>query len=101
MLVDGVYGKKPALLSRSIGSQSQYARGIFADFDAASAFSLMALKLMPGGSMSPFCEQPIVTSTPHAVVAVFDRAERGDRVDQQQRRMARGVDLLRGCRRCG
>ena len=66
MFVDGVYGKKPALLSRSIGSQSQYARGSFALFDAASALSLTALKLMPGGSINPFCEQPTVTSTPHA-----------------------------------
>ena len=53
-LVDGVYGKNPALLSRSIASQSQYARGMRAAFDAAIAFSLIALKPSPGGSISPF-----------------------------------------------
>jgi hypothetical protein len=30
------------------------------------ALSLTALKLMPGGSMSPFCEPETVTSTCHS-----------------------------------
>ena len=34
--------------------------------EADSAFVLMALKPSPGGSISPFCEQPTVTSTPHS-----------------------------------
>jgi hypothetical protein len=33
---------------------------------ARSAFSLTALSPSPGGSMSPFCEHEIVTSTPHS-----------------------------------
>ena len=33
---------------------------------AASALSLTALKPSPGGSISPFCEPPTVTSTPHS-----------------------------------
>ena len=37
-----------------------------ADFDAASALSLIALKPSPGGSIRPFCEQPTVTSTPQS-----------------------------------
>src|SRR4051812_11160917 len=49
-----------------MGSQSQYARGIFDVFEAASALSLTALKLMPGGSINPFCEQLMVTSAPQA-----------------------------------
>ena len=37
-----------------------------ADFPAANAFSEMALKLSPGGSIIPFCEPATVTSTPHS-----------------------------------
>ena len=40
--------------------------GILAVFDAASAFALSALKLRPGGSISPFCEPASVTSIPHS-----------------------------------
>src|SRR5437870_12276863 len=49
-----------------IGAHSQYDFGSRDDLDAASAFSLMALKPSPGGNNSPFCEQPMVTSTPHS-----------------------------------
>jgi len=38
------------------------------DFAALRALSLTALKLNPGGSMSPFCDPPTVTSTPHASI---------------------------------
>ena len=34
--------------------------------DAASAFALIALKLRPGGSISPFCDPDSVTSSPHS-----------------------------------
>ena len=40
--------------------------GSFADFEAPSAFSDIALNESPGGSMSPFCEPATVTSTPHS-----------------------------------
>src|SRR5207244_12594163 len=33
---------------------------------AANALSLTALNDMPGGSISPFCAPPTVTSTPHS-----------------------------------
>ena len=64
--VGGVYGKKPDLLAARIGSQAQYDFFSFADFDACRAFSLMAFRPRPGGSISPFWEHPTVTSTPHA-----------------------------------
>jgi hypothetical protein len=40
--------------------------GIFEFLDAATAFSLTALKDRPGGSIRPFCEPATVTSTPQA-----------------------------------
>src|ERR1700677_697874 len=46
--------------------QSQYDFGIRADLDAASALSLTALKPSPGGSIRPFCEPAMATSTPHS-----------------------------------
>src|SRR5579862_3180003 len=46
--------------------QSQYDFGIRADFEADSAFSLTALKPRPGGSISPFCDPAMATSTPHS-----------------------------------
>src|SRR5947199_8040548 len=49
-----------------MGAQSQYDFGNRADLDALSAVSLMALNPRPGGNKSPFCEQPMVTSTPHS-----------------------------------
>ena len=65
-LVAGVNGKKPAWLALIIGSHAQYDLGKRAEREAASALSLMALKLRPGGSMSPFCEPVSVTSRPHS-----------------------------------
>ena len=59
---------------------------------AARAFSEMALKPSPGGSMNPFCEQLTVTSTFHSSCRIIDRAQRGDRIHQQQRGMADLVD---------
>ena len=50
----------------SISSQSKKERGSLADFDTARAFSEIALKERPGGSIRPFCEPPTVTSTPHS-----------------------------------
>ena len=64
--VDGVYGKKPLWLEASIGSHDQYDRARRAAREAASAFSLIALKLRPGGSISPFCDPASVTSIPHS-----------------------------------
>ena len=49
-----------------MSSQSQNDFGICEVFAAASALSLTALNDMPGGSISPFCAPPIVTSTPHS-----------------------------------
>src|SRR5579872_7600553 len=66
ILVAGVYGKKPFLFCASIGSHSQYDRGSLAVFDAASAFSLIALNPRPGGSIILFCEPPMDTSTSHS-----------------------------------
>ena len=59
-------GKNPLALDASIASHAQYDRGDFAVFEAASAFWLMALKLSPGGSISPFCDPASVTSMPHS-----------------------------------
>ena len=81
-----MYGKNRARLSRSIGSQSQYARGIRADFDAASALSLTALKPSPGGSMSLSANSRRDVYAP-VVMPVLHRAERRDRIDQQEGRM--------------
>ena len=49
-----------------MSSHEKYDFGSFEDLVAASAFSLTALKPSPGGSISPFCEPPTVTSTPHS-----------------------------------
>ena len=65
-LVAGVYGKNPFALEASIGSHDQYDLGSRACREAASAFSLIALKLSPGGSIRPFCDPAIVTSMPHS-----------------------------------
>jgi hypothetical protein len=50
----------------SMSSQAQNAFGSFEPCAAASALSLSALNDMPGGSISPFCAPPTVTSTPHS-----------------------------------
>ena len=50
-----------------------------------------ALNPSPGGSISPFCEPRDGDVDPPLVVPVVDRAERRNRVDDQQRRMARAV----------
>src|SRR5471030_482713 len=47
-------------------SQSQYDRIDGLAFATANAFSEIALKPSPGGSISPFCEPATVTSTPQA-----------------------------------
>ncbi|MNT94057.1 hypothetical protein D3C72_2356650 [compost metagenome] len=49
-----------------ISSQAQKALGRRAVFATSSALGDTALKLMPGGSMRPFCEPLTVTSTPHS-----------------------------------
>src|SRR5689334_3842969 len=49
-----------------MSDQSQKLRGSFALLPAASALADTALKERPGGSISPFCEPPTVTSTPHS-----------------------------------
>jgi hypothetical protein len=53
-------------LTASISFQSQYERGSFALFAAASAFAPIALNDSPGGSISPFCDPATVTSTRHS-----------------------------------
>ena len=62
----GVYGKNPFAFDAIISLQSQYERGMRADFDASSALALTALNDRPGGSIRPFCEPETVTSTPHS-----------------------------------
>ena len=62
----GVTHYQPSAFEASISPQSKNERGSFADLFAASAFSEVALNERPGGSMSPFCEPPTVTSTPHS-----------------------------------
>src|ERR1700720_72038 len=64
--MDGVYGKKPFRLNSRISCQSQYDRGSFAVLLAAMAFSEIALKASPGGSIKPFCDDEIITSTSHS-----------------------------------
>ncbi len=49
-----------------ISSQLQKLRGSRAVLAASMALGDTALKLMPGGNMSPFCEPETVTSTPHS-----------------------------------
>src|SRR3569833_4174378 len=49
-----------------ISSHAQKDLGSFADLLASIAFGDSALKLMPGGSIKPFCEPETVTSTPHS-----------------------------------
>ena len=49
-----------------ISSQAQNDLGKLALALAAIAFGESALKLMPGGSIKPFCEPLMVTSTPHS-----------------------------------
>jgi hypothetical protein len=65
-LVAGVYGQKPFALAARIGCQSQNDLGSRADAEASRALALTALKLRPGGSISPFCEPATVTSTRHS-----------------------------------
>ena len=49
-----------------LGPIGLFLRGSFAALLASSALGEMALKLMPGGSIRPFCEPLTVTSTPHS-----------------------------------
>ena len=52
-----------------MASMSSHAQNDFisrALFAAANALSLTALNDMPGGSISPFCAPPTVTSTFHS-----------------------------------
>ena len=51
---------------RRIGSHAQYDFGSLDRREASSARGDRALKLSPGGSMSPFCEPPTDTSTPQS-----------------------------------
>ena len=55
-------GADPAAIEARLAED----RGSVLAFEAAIAFSEMALKLRPGGSISPFCEPETVTSTPHS-----------------------------------
>ena len=82
---------RPALASM-IGSQSQYERGSSRRCDAASAFSETALKLEPGRQHQALLRAADGDVDAPLVVAVVDRAERRDRVDEQQRVVAGGVD---------
>ena len=65
-----------------------------AERDAASAFSLIALKPRPGGSISPFCEPASVTSMPHSSCRRSIDASAGHRVDDQQGGMPGAIDGL-------
>ena len=65
-LVLGVYGKYPLRLISSISSQAQKDLGSVDFLLASMALGEMALKAMPGGSISPFWEPLTVTSTPHS-----------------------------------
>ncbi len=52
-----------------MASMSSHAQNAFASREflaAANALSLTALNDMPGGSISPFCAPPTVTSTLHS-----------------------------------
>src|SRR5216117_3666741 len=52
-----------------MASMSSHAQNDFVSREflaAANALSLTALNDMPGGSISPFCAPPTVTSTPHS-----------------------------------
>ena len=62
-----------------------------ADRDAANAFSLTALKPSPRRQHQPFLRAANGHIDTPFVVAVVDRCERGDGVDQQQRRVACGI----------
>jgi hypothetical protein len=46
----------------------------------------------PGGSIRPFCEPGDRDVDAPGVVAIVDRAQRGDGVDQQQRGVPGGID---------
>ena len=91
-LIAGVVGKKPAGLSLSIGCQSQYARGNRADFDAASALRADRVEPHARRQHHPLLRAADRDVDAPLVVAVVDGAERGDGVDEQQRRMPRLVD---------
>src|ERR1700731_1791643 len=64
--MEGVYGKKPFRLNCRISAQSQYDRGNLAVSLAIIAFSEIALNERPGGSIKPFCDDAIMTSTSHS-----------------------------------
>ena len=49
-----------------MSSQRRKLRGSLALFEASSALAETALNPSPGGSISPFCEPPTVTSTPQS-----------------------------------
>ena len=59
-------GEEPILVGGQHLLPAEIGLGQLADLAAARALSLMALKPSPGGSISPFCEPPTVTSTPHS-----------------------------------
>jgi len=64
--VDGVYAKNPSAFAAIIGPQDQYDFVRVAVREAASAFWLIELKAMPGGSINPFCDPATTTSMPHS-----------------------------------
>jgi hypothetical protein len=99
-LIAGVVVKKPAALSRIIGCQSQYARGIRATADAARACALIALNPRPVRQHHPFLRAADGHVRAPLVVAVVNGAKRRDRVDQQQRRVSRLVHRAPDPRQC-
>src|SRR5262249_13151555 len=80
MLVAGVYGEKFILFAAIMSSHEKNDFGSVAFLLAASALLLTALNDMPGGSISPFCAPPIVTSTPHSSWRWWVWGGEGDRL---------------------
>jgi hypothetical protein len=89
----GGVGPVAVLFISMISSQAQKALRQRGFSLASSALARRALKLMPGGSIRPFCEPLTVTSTPHSSCG-SRRGQARDGVDQQQRRVFGRVDRL-------
>ena len=101
-LVAGVYGKKPAALSADHRLPSpSTTRGSRADFDAASAFVADRVEAQARRQHQAFLRAADGDVDAPLVVAIVDRAERRDGVDQQQRRMSGRVDRAPDRRRRG
>ena len=90
--VAGVVGKNRSRWRRASRPTPSRTRGSRAVFDAASAFSLIALKLETRRQHQAFLRSRERDVEPPLVVAQIDRAQRRHRVDEQQRRMPARVD---------